>query len=117
MAPELEKAAMALRLKAPLQPSLLSAHPKVSAISRCTSEVTSMEEAEKQFNLDDPRHHTTDMRRLLTAVIEHARRDGDEVSDPKAQALFETSAEVLAGIRKAFEDYEQRNERAWRKAS
>jgi hypothetical protein len=76
-----------------------------------------MGDAEKQFDPDDPRHHTTDMRKLLTAVIEHARKDVDEVSDPKAQALFETSAEVLAGIRKAFEDYEQRCERAWRKAS
>jgi len=74
-------------------------------------------EAGKQFDQDDPRHRTTDMRKLLTAVIEHARRDVGEVRDPKAQALFETSAEVLTGIRKAFEDYEQRNEPAWRKAS
>lgn len=74
-------------------------------------------EADKQFDEDDSRHHTSDMRKLLSAVIEHARRDVDEVRDPKAQALFETTAEVLTGIRKAFEDYELRNEPAWRKAS
>jgi hypothetical protein len=74
-------------------------------------------ETGKRFNPDDPRHYTADMRKLLTAVIEHARRDVAEVCDPKAQALFETSAEVLTGIRKAFEDYEQHNERAGRKAS
>jgi hypothetical protein len=30
------------------------------------------------------------------------------------KAMFETSAEVLGGLRKAFQDYEQKNEAAWR---
>jgi len=41
------------------------------------------------------------------------RGDVTEVSDPRAQALFETAAEVLAGLRTAFVDYGDRNERAW----
>ncbi len=53
---------------------------------------------------------------MLTDVIEHARKDVNDVSDPKAQALFETTAEVLSGIKKAFEDFEQGNERAWKRA-
>ena len=31
------------------------------------------------------------------------------------EAMFETSAEVLSGLKKAFSDYEQKNESAWRK--
>jgi hypothetical protein len=54
---------------------------------------------------------------MLSDVIDHAREDLTKVTDPKAQALFETTAEVLGGLRKAYEDFEQRNEIAWRKAS
>jgi len=45
------------------------------------------------------------------------RSDVEKVNDPKAQALFETSAEVLIGLRKAFDDFEQKTESAWKKAS
>src|SRR5262249_379721 len=51
---------------------------------------------------------------LLSDVIEHARADVAKISDPKAQALFETAAEVLIGLRKAIEDFEQRGEAAWK---
>ena len=54
---------------------------------------------------------------MLTDVINHAREDVSKISDPKAQALFETTAEVLVGLRKAYEDFEQKNEEAWRKVS
>jgi hypothetical protein len=37
--------------------------------------------------------------------------------EPQLKAMFETSAEVLGGLIKAFRDYEQKNESAWRKAS
>jgi hypothetical protein len=70
-----------------------------------------------EISENDPRHHTANMRRMLTELIDHARRDSTKISDPKAQALFETSAEVLIGIRKSFEDYEQGSEVAWKKAS
>ena len=30
------------------------------------------------------------------------------------QGLFETAAEVLGGLKKAFSDYEQKNELAWK---
>jgi hypothetical protein len=33
---------------------------------------------------------------------------------PKLKAMFETSAEVLAGLTKAFSDYERKNENASR---
>jgi hypothetical protein len=70
-----------------------------------------------QYSEDDPRHHTAKLKQMLSDVIDHAREDLTKVTDPKAQALFETTAEVLGGLRKAYEDFEQRNEIAWRKAS
>jgi hypothetical protein len=47
-------------------------------------------------------------------LIEHLREDIGRIAEPKAQALFETSAEVLAGLVKAFDDYEKKSEAAWR---
>ena len=46
-------------------------------------------------------------------LIEHLREDVWKVTEPKAQALFETSAEVLTGLAKAFDDYEKKSEAAW----
>jgi hypothetical protein len=48
---------------------------------------------------------------MLTEVIDHARSDIQKISDPKAQALFETIAQVLTSLRKPLDDFEQRNER------
>jgi hypothetical protein len=44
---------------------------------------------------------------MQTGVIEHVRTDVEKVSEPKAQALFERTAEVLIGLRKAYYDYER----------
>jgi hypothetical protein len=63
---------------------------------------------------DDPRHHTIKLKGMLNDVITHAREDVGKVHDPKAQALFETTAEVLGGLVTAFEHFEQRAEAAWR---
>jgi hypothetical protein len=71
----------------------------------------------KQFLEDDPRHHTAKLKQMLSDVASHAREDVSRVTDARAQALFETTAEVLDGLRKAYEDFEQGNEPAWRKAS
>lgn len=53
---------------------------------------------------------------MLNDVIDHVREDVSKVADPKAQALFETTAEVRGGLRKAYEDFEQGKETAWRRA-
>jgi hypothetical protein len=70
-----------------------------------------------QYGEADPRHHTAKLKDMLTEVVDHARDDVGKITDPKAQALFETTAEVLLGLRKAYEDFEQRSEPAWRTAS
>jgi HD-like signal output (HDOD) protein len=71
----------------------------------------------QQYSESDPRHHTANLKKMLTDVINHSREDVKKITDPKAQALFETTAEVLTGLRKAFEDFEQKTEEAWKKAS
>ena len=67
----------------------------------------------EQYGENDPRHHTANIRAMLTEVIEHAREDVDKVSEPRAQALFETTAEVLQGLVMAYQHYESKSERAW----
>ena len=61
----------------------------------------------------EPLHHTRKIEVQLTQLVEHLREDVGKVTDPKAQALFETSAEVLIGLAKAFGDYEKKSEEAW----
>jgi hypothetical protein len=54
------------------------------------------------------------IRSRLTDLAEHLREDVLKVHDERAKALFETSAEVLVGLEKAFADYEAAEEPAWR---
>ena len=63
----------------------------------------------------DPRHHTQKIKKRLKETIAHLREDIEKVDEPQIKAMFETSAEVLGGLVKAFSDYEQKNETAWRK--
>jgi hypothetical protein len=53
------------------------------------------------------------MQHRLKETIDHLR-DIDLVDEPQLKARFEMSAEVLGGLVKAFHDYEQKNESAWR---
>ena len=62
----------------------------------------------------DPRHHTQNMQKSLQEFKEHLRQDIQKVDEPQLKAMFETAAEVLGGLEKAFRDYEQKNEAAWR---
>jgi len=61
----------------------------------------------------DPRHHTRKIEQRLQATIDHLREDIDKIEEPKARAMFETSAEVLGGLVKAFHDYDENTESAW----
>jgi hypothetical protein len=62
----------------------------------------------------DPRHHTQKMKKALRDIKTHLREDIEKVDEPRLKAMFETSAEVIGGLEKAFSDYEQKNEAAWR---
>ena len=71
---------------------------------------------EQNVSNRDPLYHMEQVKALLTELIDHLRADVFRVDDPKAQALFETSAEVVLGLRKAFIGFEQRSHAAWKKA-
>ena len=58
--------------------------------------------------------HTQKIKARMGQLIEHLREDVGKITESKAQALFETSAEVLTGLVKAFNDYEKKSEAAWR---
>jgi hypothetical protein len=63
----------------------------------------------------DPKLHTAKLREEMRALITHLRHDVNQVSEPRAQALFETSAEVLEGLVKAYDDYDRGQETAFRR--
>ena len=71
----------------------------------------------KPSSKNNPVHHTLKIKARMRQLIEHLRGDVGKVTEPKAQALFETSAEVLTGLVKAFDDYEKKSEAAWRAKS
>jgi hypothetical protein len=62
----------------------------------------------------DPRAHTAHVRKEFRELIDHLRSDITKIDEPKAQALFETTAEVISGLDTAFKHYEEKSEKAWR---
>lgn len=59
-----------------------------------------------------PMRHAADM---LDDVIQHCRDSIGRISEAKGQALFETAAEVLIGLRTAFQHYEAGKEAGFRR--
>jgi hypothetical protein len=62
----------------------------------------------------DPKVHSTNIQAALKELIDHAREDISKVSEPRFQALLETTAEVLTGLETAFKHYAEGREIAWR---
>ncbi|HTL54686.1 MAG TPA: hypothetical protein VL361_03370 [Candidatus Limnocylindrales bacterium] len=58
-------------------------------------------------------YHAQNIQRMLSDLIQHVREDVGKVQEPKFQALLETSAEVLNGLRTAYEHYEKKSEPAF----
>jgi hypothetical protein len=46
-------------------------------------------------------------------IAEQTREEASQVDNPRARALFETTAEVLHGLASVYEDFEARTEQAW----
>jgi hypothetical protein len=68
----------------------------------------------KNLPESDPQRHVANIRRMLNEVLNHCREDVEKVSEPKAQVLFETTAEVLHGLETAYEHYAKGSEPAMR---
>ncbi len=60
-------------------------------------------------------HHTQKIKTMISDLIDHLRSDITKIDDLQAKAMFETSAEVMVGLRKAFDDFDEKNEKAWQK--
>ena len=58
-------------------------------------------------------YHAQNIQQMLSDLIQHVREDVGKVEEPKFQALLETSAEVLNGLRTAYEHYEKKSEPAF----
>ena len=63
---------------------------------------------------NNPTYHAVKIRGMLKDVIKRCREDIDKVSEPKAQAMFETTAEVLTGLITAYTHYETEVEESMR---
>lgn len=62
---------------------------------------------------ENPRAYTQRMEKVFHDTAAELRSDVASVHDPRARALFETAAEVLGGLEKAFHDYDKKAELAW----
>jgi hypothetical protein len=49
----------------------------------------------------------------LDDLAAKVRRNIHKVDDPRSQALFETSAEVLIGLKHAYDDFLKQKEKVW----
>jgi len=65
-------------------------------------------------NTGDPKFHSRNIRDMLQGVVDHVREDVKVVKEPHARALFETTAEVLTGLQRAYEHFENSSEEAWK---
>src|SRR5205807_9489945 len=57
--------------------------------------------------------HAQQIAQLLKQAQQECRADIGRIEDPKAQAMFETIAEVLGGAIKALTDYQNKKECVW----
>ena len=62
----------------------------------------------------DAKVHTANLRTQMEELIDHLRKDVSMVDDPRAKAIFETSAEVLIGLTKTLRDYDEGKETAFK---
>jgi hypothetical protein len=67
-----------------------------------------------QSEAHSPQHHVQKMSGKFQELAKQLRGDIEKIDEPRVKAMFETSAEVLIGLQKAFHDYEQKNEPSWR---
>lgn len=68
----------------------------------------------KTTNDHDLRHHTQDMQRRSEEMIDHLRADIEKMDEPQLKGIFETSTEVLGGLKKTFSDCESKSQSARR---
>jgi hypothetical protein len=63
---------------------------------------------------DNPTPYIQQFKHQFDELTHKLRQDLQQIDEPQARALMETSAEVLQGLYKAFDDYEGKTEPAWK---
>ncbi len=58
------------------------------------------------YRENNPDHHLTNIKAMLSDIIDHVRYDLEEVKEPEAQTLFNTTAEVLQGLVTVYSNYQ-----------
>jgi hypothetical protein len=55
-----------------------------------------------------------EMEEKFDKMARELRKDAEKIDDPKGQALFEAAAEVVTGLKTAFEHYDAESEEVWK---
>jgi hypothetical protein len=63
---------------------------------------------------DNPEPYVQQYKHQLDELKYQLRKDLQQIQEPQARAMMETAAEVLHGLAKAFDDYQQKTEPAWK---
>ena len=58
------------------------------------------------YREDKARYHVVKVRGMLNAVMRHCREGIEHVGEPKALALFDSTAELLDGLIDSYSRYE-----------
>ena len=61
----------------------------------------------------EPRARAERIRRQLQDTLKDLRHDIEHIEEPQLKAIMETSAEVVAGLLKTFQEYARKSESAW----
>jgi hypothetical protein len=67
-----------------------------------------------QLPSPNPLEHAKNIENILSSLKDLCRSETDVFDDPKAKALLETTAEVLAGLERAFHEFLAKNEDVWK---
>ncbi len=62
----------------------------------------------------DPKIVSKTVQNEISDLIEQLRDEIEKVEEPRFQALLETTAEVLIGLRTAYRDYNLGTEKSWK---
>jgi hypothetical protein len=62
----------------------------------------------------NPIEHAKNIEDIIGSLKSLCKSEISVFSDPKAKALLETSAEVLSGLEKAFQDFRAKTDDAWK---
>ncbi len=71
----------------------------------------------KEGTEKNPDYQANQIRIKIQELIKRSREAVNEINKPKAQALFETTVEILSGLATAYGHYQERTGPAWKENS